>query len=82
MLVFGKTTRPSTKYPDMLGWYEMTFVDILYSFQSDQIVCNKIHSLCRYRKWTDIYYSTWSLENVSKSCQFQFFRPPPPQNRH
>ena len=36
--------------------------------------------LCRYRKRTDIYYSTWSLENVSKSCQFQFFRPP--QNRH
>ena len=28
---------------------------------------------------TDIYYSTWSLENVSKSCQFQFFRPPPKQ---
>ena len=26
---------------------------------------------------TDIYYSTWSLENVSKSWQFQFFRPPP-----
>ena len=35
--------------------------------------------LCRYRKRTDIYYSTWSLENVSKSCQFQFFRPPPPK---
>ena len=32
---------------------------------------------------TDIYYSTCSLENVSKSCQFQFFRhPPPPKNRH
>ena len=35
--------------------------------------------LCQYRKRTDIYYSTWSLENVSKSCQSQFFRPPPKQ---
>ena len=27
-------------------------------------------SLCRYRKRTDIYYSTWSFENVAKICQF------------
>ena len=49
-----------------------------------------IQSLARSRKYisvyyvgtvngTDIYYLTWSLENVSKSCQFQFFRPPPPK---
>ena len=38
-------------------------------------------SLCRYRKRTDIYYSTWSLENVSESCQFQYFRHPPPQKQ-
>ena len=31
--------------------------------------------LCRYRKRTDIYYSTWSFENVSKNCQFQFLDP-------
>ena len=37
--------------------------------------------LCRYRKRTDIYYSTWSLENVSESCQFQYFRHPPPQKQ-
>ena len=30
------TDRPNTKYQGMLRWYEMTFVDILYSFQSDQ----------------------------------------------
>ena len=36
-------------------------------------------SLCRYRKRTDIYYSTWSFENVAKNCQFQFLDPPPPK---
>ena len=35
--------------------------------------------LCRYRKRTDIYYSTWSFENVAKNCQFQFLEPPPPK---
>ena len=33
--------------------------------------------LCRYRKRTDIYYLTWSFENVAKNCQFQFLDPPP-----
>ena len=32
--------------------------------------------LCQYRKRTDIYYSTWSFENVAKNCQFQFLDPP------
>ena len=30
------TDRPSTKYQNILRWYEIIFVDILYSFQSDQ----------------------------------------------
>ena len=30
------TDRPGTKYQNMLKLYEMIFVDILYSFQSDQ----------------------------------------------
>ena len=32
--------------------------------------------LCRYRKQTNIYYSTWSFENVAKICQCQFLDPP------
>ena len=28
--------------------------------------------LCRYRKRTDIYYSTWSFENVEKFASFNF----------
>ena len=35
------------------------------------------HLLCRYRKRTDIYFSTWSFENVAKNCQFQFLDPSP-----
>ena len=27
--------------------------------------------------WTDIYYSTWSFENVAKNFQCQFLDPPP-----
>ena len=38
------------------------------------IGCKRL--LCRYRKRTDIYYSTWSFENVAKNCQFQFLAPP------
>ena len=38
----------------------------------------KIVLLCRYRKRTDIYFSTWIFENVAKNCQFQFLDPPPP----
>ena len=32
--------------------------------------------LCRYRKRTDIYYWTCSLENVAKICHFQVLDPP------
>ena len=37
---------------------------------------NIFNYLCRYRKQTDIYYSTWSFENEAKICQFQFLEPP------
>ena len=30
------TDRPSTKYQNMLRWYETILVDILHPFQSDQ----------------------------------------------
>ena len=36
-----------------------------------------LNFLCWYHKQTDIYYSTWSFENVAKYCQFQFLDPPP-----
>ena len=42
-----------------------------------EIVPNLPQLLCRYRKRTDIYYSTWSFENVAKNCQFQFLDPHP-----
>ena len=45
---------------------------------SNQTLCSE-NLLCRYRKRTDIYYSTsWSFENVAKNCQFQFLDLPPP----
>ena len=34
--------------------------------------CSKKTFLCQYHKWTDIYYLTWSFENVAKIYQFQF----------
>ena len=37
----------------------------------------QLHFLCRYCKRTDIYYSTWSFENVAKICQLKFLDPPP-----
>ena len=42
----------------------------IFSDQVDQVL------LCWYHKQTDIYYSTWSFENVAKNCQFQFLDPP------
>ena len=40
------------------------------------------HILCRYRKQTDIHYSTWSFENVSENCQFWCLDPPPPHTKN
>ena len=42
-----------------------------------QVSTQERYLLCRYRKRTDIYYSTWSFENVTKNCQFQFLDPLP-----
>ena len=33
--------------------------------------------LCQYHKQTNIYYSTWSFENVAKICPFQVLDPLP-----
>ena len=47
-------------------------------FNTEIYLDNKYYiSLCRYRKRTDIYYSTWNFENVAKNSQFQFLDPPP-----
>ena len=37
--------------------------------------------LCQYHKWTNIYYLTWSFENVAKDCQFQFLDLPTPYTK-
>ena len=55
-------------------WLAATTLVVVHSFQRKEVM----YLLCRYRKRTDIYYSTWRFENVAKICQFQFLDPPPP----
>ena len=58
----------------LLGKYTITF---MHSAQTIRLQVEYVPSLlCWYCKWTDIYYSTWSFENVAKICHFQFLDPP------
>ena len=70
-----------------MHWYQMVRPSLFSSLCTVSIVlhtcrhvaCSHLYTLflCQYRKRTDIYYSTWSFENVAKNCQFQFLDTPP-----
>ena len=70
---------PTNDPTTFVGSFVEFFRPFIGSFLGSSIISfseSFIRTLCRYRKRTDIYYSTWSFENVAKSCQFKFLDPP------